>query len=193
MKYHGLPFKINITTIITVLLVVIICIILQYPIEQRRFQGQSARTELLLDTIFKQKKDALANELFAGQERALQASLDEIKQAIEDITLVCLYPVRGTERLCSGVDNYHPVSFAQLPEGDRHHFEELSLNNRWTGMYQRGIEVIGDKLGNLVIYYDFESILLENTRILFYFGLVTLVASVIILLLLNIYLFSFNY
>jgi len=189
MKYYSLPFKINITTIITVLLVAIICIILQYPIEQRRFQGQSARTELLLDTIFKQKKDALANELFAGQERALQASLDEIKQAIEDITLVCLYPVRGTDRLCSGVDNYHSVSFAQLPEGDRHHFEELSLNNRWTGMYQSGIKVIGDKLGNLVIYYDFESILLENTLILFYFGLVTLVASVIILLLLNIYLF----
>ena len=88
MKYHSLPFKINGTTIITVFLVAFICIILQYPIEQRRFEGQSARIELLLDTIFKQKKDDLANELFAGQGRALQASLAEIKQASDDITRV---------------------------------------------------------------------------------------------------------
>jgi signal transduction histidine kinase/DNA-binding response OmpR family regulator len=189
MRYHSLPFKINITTIVTVLLVVIICIILQYPIEQRRFEGQSVRTELLLDTIFKQKKDALANELFAGQDRALQFSLDEIKQAIADITLVCLYRVGGTERLCSGTDNQHPATFSNIPEGNLHHFEELSLNDRWTGIYTSAIEVIGDKLGYLVIYYDFETILRENSRILLYFGLVTLTASMVILLLLNIYLF----
>ncbi len=189
MRYHSLPFKINITTIVTVLLVVIICIILQYPIEQRRFEGQSARAELLLDTIFNQKKDALANELFAGQDRALQFSLDEIKQAIDDITLVCLYRVGGTERLCSGTDNQHPATFSHIPEGNRHHFEELSLNDRWTGIYTSAIEVIGDKLGYLVIYYDFETILRENSQILFYFGLVTLTASIVILLLLNIYLF----
>jgi signal transduction histidine kinase/DNA-binding response OmpR family regulator len=189
MRYHSLPFKINATTIITVLLVAIICIILQYPIEQRRFEGQSARAELLLDTLFKQKKDALANELFAGQERALQSSLEEIKQAVEDITLVCLYRIGGNDRLCSGTDNWHQASFTHIPEGDRHHFEELSLGNRWTGIYTSAIEVIGDKLGYLVIYYDFETILRENSRILLYFGLITLIASVVILLLLNIYLF----
>jgi len=189
MKYHSLPFKINITTIATVFIVVLICIALQYPIEKRRFQGQSARIELLLDTIFQQKKDALANELFAGQERALQSSLLEIKKADEDIVLVCLYRLKNGERLCAGGENGHRVSFSLPPEGDKHHFEELSLNNRWTGVYSRGIEVIGDKLGYLVIYYDFEDILRENSRILLYFGLVTLMASVVILLLLNIYLF----
>ncbi|MBU1565195.1 MAG: response regulator [Proteobacteria bacterium] len=189
MKYHSLPFKINITTIITVFLVAVICIILQYPIEQQRFKGQSARIELLLDTIFKQKKDALANELFAGQERALQSSLDEIKQAFNDITLVCLYQIRGNERRCSGVDNQQLVSFAHIPEGDQHSFEEISLDGRWTGIYKKGIEVIGDKLGYLVIYYDFETIIQENTRILLYFGLVTLTASIVVLFLLNFYLF----
>jgi two-component system, sensor histidine kinase and response regulator len=189
MRYHSLPFKINITTIITVLLVAMVCIILQYPIEQRRFEGQSARAELLLDTIFKQKKDALANELFAGQGRALQSSLDEIKQAIDDITQVCLYRIGGKDRLCSGTDNQHHSSFSHIPEGDRYHFEALSLNDRWTGIYTSAIEVIGDKLGYLVIYYDFETILRENSRILLYFGLVTLTASIVILLLLNIYLF----
>ncbi len=189
MKYHSLPFKINTTTIITVILVAVICIILQYPIEQSRFKGQSARIELLLDTIFKQKKDALANELFAGQERALQSSLDEIKQAFDDITLVCLYRIRGNERLCSGIDNQHNVSFAHIPESGHHHFEELSINDQWTGIYTSGIEVIGDNLGYLVIYYNFEKLLRENSRILLYFGLVTLTASIVVLFLLNFYLF----
>ena len=189
MKYHSLPFKINLTTIVTVFLVAFVCIILQYPIEQRRFKGQAARIEILLNTIFKQKKDDLSNELFAGQERALQSSLEEIKQASDDITLVCLYPIHGNKRLCSGVDNRHLVIFSKIPEGGRHSFEELSLNDRWTGIYTSGIEVIGDKLGYLVIYYDFETIIRENSRILLYFGLVTLIASIVILMLLNIYLF----
>ena len=189
MKYHSLPFKINATTIVTVLLVAVICIILQYPMEQRRFKGQSQRIELLLDTIYKQKKDALANELFAGQERALKSSLDEIKRASDDITLVCLYPVGNKPRLCSGNLNGHAVLFSNIPEGDQHLFEEVSLENRWTGVYQSGIEAIGEKLGYLAIYFNFEPILRENTRILLYFGLVTLAASIVILLLLNVYLF----
>ncbi len=189
MKYHNLPFKINATTIITVLLVAIICIILQYPIEQSRFQGQSARIELLLDTVFKQKRDDLANELFAKQTRALQSSLDEIQAAIEDVTLVCLYPLPDGERLCAGEPNQHRISFETISDDGRHHFEELSLNNQWTGVYLNDIEVIGDKLGYIVIYYNFENILRENTRILLYFGLVTLTASIVILLLLNFYLF----
>ncbi len=189
MKYHNLPFKINATTIITVLLVALICIILQYPIEQSRFQGQSARIELLLDTVFKQKRDDLANELFAGQTRALQSSLDEIQAAIEDVTLVCLYPLLGGERLCAGEPNQHRISPDKIADDGRHHFEELSLNDRWTGVYLNDIEVIGDKLGYIVIYYNFDNILRENTRILLYFGLVTLAASIVILLLLNFYLF----
>ncbi len=188
MKYHSLPFKINAITIITVFLVAVICIILQYPIEQSRFKGQSARIELLLDTIFKQKKDDLANELFANQHRALQSSLDEIKQAFDDITLVCLYRGRGNGHLCSGIDNQHLVNLSNIPDGGRHHFEELSINGQSTGIYTSSIEVIGDNLGYLVIYYNFENILQENSRILLYFGFVTLTASVVVLFLLNFYL-----
>ncbi len=188
MKYHSLPFKINVTTIATVVLVVLICIILQYPIEQRRFQGQAARTELLLDTIFKQKKDVLANELFANQERALRFSIDEIKQASKEITRVCLLRIQSGENLCSGIDNLHQADFSSLPTTGGYFFEEQSINNRWTGIYQNKIEVIGEKLGYLIIYYDFEPTLKENSRILLYFGFVTLTASIVVLLLLNVYL-----
>lgn len=188
MKYRSLPFKINATSIVMVLLLVVVCVVLQYHLEQRRFQGQSARTELLLDTIFKQKKDALANELFAGQERALLASLAEMKKVSDDILRVCLYPLKGSGPLCAGTDTGHRINFAHVPEGHGHRFDQLSLNNRWTGIYASGIEVIGDTLGYLVIYYDFTTILKENNRILLSFVLLIVIAGIAILLVLNIYL-----
>jgi signal transduction histidine kinase/CheY-like chemotaxis protein/HPt (histidine-containing phosphotransfer) domain-containing protein len=189
MKYQSLPFKINVTTIITVFLVAFIFVVLQYRIEQRRFKDQSARVELLLDTVFKQRKNDLANELFAGQERALQASLDEIRRAIEGITLVCIYPTEGNERWCSGADNLHNVFSPTISVGSRYGFEEHSINNRLIGVYQSTIEVIGENFGTLAILYDFEPMLKENKRILHDFGFVALMASIIVLLFLNIYIF----
>ena len=189
MKYQSLPFKINVTTIITVFLVAFIFVVLQYRIEQRRFKDQSARVELLLDTVFKQRKNDLANELFAGQERALQSSLDEIRRAIEGVSLVCIYATEGKEHWCSGADNLHNVFSPTIPAGSRYGFEERSINNRWTGVYQSTIEVIGENFGTLAILYDFEPMLKENNRILHDFGFVALMASIIVLLFLNIYIF----
>ncbi len=190
MKFNSLPFKLNAATIVTVLLVAFGGIVLQYPIEQSRFREQTKRTELLLDTLFHQKRNDLANELFAGQERALQSSLDDIQESIEDITLVCLYPVDGQKEFCSGQENNHV--FHLKNSQDKEHplrFEQIDLGDQLTGIYQNKIEVIGDKLGDLVIYYNFEKILQENKRILLFFGFAILAASILILLLLNFFLF----
>ena len=69
-----------------VLLITVVGLVLQYPVEKKKFKGQIARTELLLDTLYKQKRNDLANEVFAGQKRALKSSLADIQLAVEDIT-----------------------------------------------------------------------------------------------------------
>jgi len=74
-KVNSLLFKINAATVLTVFFVALGGIVLQYPIEQSRFKGQTSRIELLLATLYKEKRNDLANELFAGQTRALQSSL----------------------------------------------------------------------------------------------------------------------
>ncbi len=111
-----------------------------------------------------------------------------MKQVSDDIIRVCLYPLKDTSPLCAGIDNGHRINFAHIPEGHGHRFDQLSLNNRWTGIYASGIEVIGDTLGYLAIYYDFTTILTENNRILLYFVLLIVIAGMAILLVLNIYL-----
>ena len=102
MKIYSLPFKINTATIITAILAALAGIVMQYPVLQSSFNEQIARTELLLDTLYQQKRNDLANELFAGQERALQSSLDDIQEAIEEISLACLYSMEGEKNFQGG-------------------------------------------------------------------------------------------
>ncbi len=190
MKIYSLPFKINTATIITVLLAALAGIILQYPVLQDIFQEQIARTELLVDTLYQQKRNDLANELFANQERALQSSLDDIQEAIKEITLVCLYSVQGEKKLCSGVQNPHLYQPEDVPEnGNGHSFKQFDLDGRLTGMYLNRLEVIGENLGYIAIYYDLATIRDGNIRSLVFFGFTTLAASILILLLFNYFLF----
>ena len=164
MKIHSLPFKINTATIVMVLLTAIAGIVLQYPASQSKFEGQTARTELLLDTLYKQKRNDLANELFAGQKRALESSIDDIQEAVEDITRVCLYSVEGEKIFCAGSENHYILHPENIPlDGNGHSFKQFDLNGRLTGIYLNRIEVIGDNLGYVSIYYDFEKIRDENT------------------------------
>ena len=190
MKIHSLPFKTNAATIITILLAAFVGIIVQYPVEQNRFKSQTERTELLLDILYKQKQNDLKNELFAGQERALRSSLDDIQMAVEDISRVCLYSLEGEERFCSGFRNNHVLHPEKiLNNRNSYSFRKFDLNGRYTGVYINNLEVIGENLGYISIYYDFEGIRDETNRQLVFLGFATFSASLLILFLFNFFLF----
>ena len=190
MKIHSLPFKTNAATIITILLAAVVGIIVQYPVEQSRFRDQTERTELLLDILYKQKQNDLENELFAGQERALRSSLDDIQMAVEDISRVCLYSVEGEERFCSGFTNSHVLHPEKiLKNSNGYSFRKFDLDGRFTGVYINNLEVIGENLGYISIYYDFEGIRDETTRQLVFLGFATFSVSLLILFLFNFFLF----
>ena len=70
-KYKSLRFKINIAIFITCLVIAIIFGAILYPFEIRRHDSHVKKIELLLDTIFQQKYEDFANEIFANQKRAL--------------------------------------------------------------------------------------------------------------------------
>ncbi len=189
MKLNSLAIKLNLATIGTVLLVAVLGILLQYPLEQSRFKSQTARVELFLDTLFKQNKDNMANELFAGQDRALQSSLEDMQEAADGITGACLYSADGARRFCAGRDGGQPLELpAYIPDGG-YRFDQFDSDGRLVGVYTNRIEVIGDTLGYVFITYDFEKIIAENKRILLFFILAILTTSTFILLLLNIFLF----
>ncbi len=190
MKIYSLPFKINTATIITAILAALAGIVMQYPVLQSSFNEQIARTELLLDTLYQQKRNDLANELFAGQERALQSSLDDIQEAIEEISLACLYSMEGEKKFCSGVQNTSISKAEDIPTyGKGHSFQQFDLDGRLTGVYLNHLEVIGEDLGYIAIYYDLATIRDRKINSLIFFGFTTFAASIVILLLFNFFLF----
>jgi len=68
------------------------------PLETERHASHVKKIELLLDTIFQHKKEDIANEMFAGQKRALALTLNDILKvegiaaASVCLTASCFYP-----------------------------------------------------------------------------------------------------
>lgn len=190
MKFNSLPFKLNAVTVVTVLVVGIVCFVLQFPLERSRFEDQTQNIELLLDTLFKQKKNELANEIFAGQEKALSYSLRELQNATQDVIQVCLFNPDHTIRQSYGEETGYVITPELIPpSGSDHHFSHFPLNMRETGLYINTIDLIGESLGHLAIFYDLETIKGQNTRLMLVFGLISLVGSGLIVIMLNVLLF----
>ncbi|MCP4401374.1 MAG: response regulator [bacterium] len=158
MKLNGLHVKINAAIFITCLVIAIIFGAILYPFERRRYQSHVKNIHVLLDIIFQQKYEDLANELFATQVRALTASLDEIV-AIEGIAAVSVYTPDG--KLVLSTDDM-PLGNISVPErralAQSASFVIESYQGRSWGVYTSLIEVIGEKIGYIKMYYEFAGV-----------------------------------
>ncbi len=156
MKPQSLHFKINLVILVTAAVVASLFGAVLYPFEARRYDTQVERIHQLLDTVYLQKSDELANELFAGQERALLASLEEILQ-VGGMAAVSVHLPDG-EVFLSTDDRFR----AGLPEPERRilaarpsTFVKRVIGERSLGVYARRIQVIGREIGYIRMYYDF--------------------------------------
>ncbi|MDH4205930.1 MAG: hypothetical protein OEV45_10405, partial [Desulfobacteraceae bacterium] len=95
MNSKTLRFKINVAIFITCLVIAIIFGAILYPFEIRRHESHVKKIELLLDTIFQHKNEDIANEIFAGQKRALALTLKDILR-VEGIAAASVYLPDGT-------------------------------------------------------------------------------------------------
>ena len=119
MKIRSLRFKINIAIFITCLVIAIIFGTILYPFEIRRHESHVKKIELLLETIFQQKYEDLANEIFAKQKRALAVTLKDILK-VEGIAAISIYLPDGKLFLSS--DAAFAKRFKELNRNTRHPF-----------------------------------------------------------------------
>jgi len=165
---------------ITCLVIAIIFGAILYPFEIRRYNSHVKKVELLLDTIFQQKYEDFANEIFAGQKRALALTLEDMLK-VEGIAAISIYMPDGN--LFSSTDavlsehfkgqnrNLHAKSAFSLTK---------SYQGKSLGIYSREIEVIGQKIGTIEIYYDFEE-LIKETRLAVTIFLTLLLTTLILM------------
>ena len=191
MKSRTLRFKINVAIFITCLVIAIIFGAILYPFEIRRHESHVKKIELLLDTIFQHKNEDIANEIFAGQKRALALTLKDILR-VEGIAAASVYLPDGTLFLSTDVELTENIKVqnqnsAKSPPS----FETGSYQGKSLGIYSRAIEVIGQKIGTVMIYYDFEELTKETRLSVTIFLTLLLTTLILISALLNFMLFRF--
>ena len=87
-------FKINAVIVITCVATAMVWIAISYPFEKKRQQTRLQNIRILLQTIYEQNKDDLANEMFARQEEAIRLTLAKI-QEVEGVAGLSVYDLDG--------------------------------------------------------------------------------------------------
>jgi PAS domain S-box-containing protein len=170
---------------ITCLVTAIIFGAILYPFEIRRHDSHVKKIELLLDTIFQQKYEDLANEIFAKQKRALAVTLKDILK-VEGIAAISIYMPGGKLFLSS--DAEFSKRFKELNQNfgaGSASFVTKSYQGKSLGIYSRGIEVIGQKIADIEIYYDFHELIKETRLSITIFVTLLLTTLILMSLLLN--------
>ncbi len=153
-KSQSLSFRINaiIWTVCAALLVVLIFFL--YGFERQQLKTHIDQSCIFLEALFQQKREFLANEIFANHRQALIHTMTEIG-AVRGIAAVHLFDMDGrlTERVGGGkkidlsADRRTVLDKKPL-------YEEVAIQGRDYLTFTSAIEVIGEKLGYLAIYYD---------------------------------------
>ncbi|MCP4672268.1 MAG: PAS domain S-box protein, partial [Desulfobacula sp.] len=191
MKNKSLGFKINVTILITCLVIAIIFGAILYPFELKRRKSHETKVVLLLDTIFAHKYEDLANEIYAQQLRALKLTLKDI-QTVEGIIAIDIYKPTGSLIISTNDAAFGNLNEAGAAPGpDNITFITLSHQGRSLGIYSRSIEVIGEKIAKVKIYYDLEALDKETRLSIIIFMTLLLTILILISSLLNMMLSRF--
>lgn len=187
----SLPVKINLALLMAVIGIAAIFIAFVYPLECKRTADQVARVNVLLETIYKEKKNDFANAIFADQHLTMVLTLQEIESIVEEITNVCLYDRDGAPQYCSTHMQTIPEGLLPLTRREgQTTFVEYAIENRHFGGYLNTIEIIGERVGYLGISYDLSHIIHENFRLVTLSGAFFFAGLLIIIFLLNFFLFK---
>ena len=153
-RNKSLRVRINASILIVCLFLAALTLITVLPYERKRQEKRLADIQILINAVYQQKKEALANELFAGQTLALQKSLQDM-QAVKQIVRIELFDLEGIFLLSTDETQARPLSgpaMRRLLDGPE--FSRQTMAGRPYAVYQTLIEIIGEKIGFIRVIYD---------------------------------------
>ncbi|MDY6793485.1 MAG: ATP-binding protein [Thermodesulfobacteriota bacterium] len=185
MKFHSFRFKINTAILLTCIVIALFFSAIFYPFEVNRRQSRLERIQLLLNTIFEQKKEELANEIFADQKDALARSLKDV-QSLKDISEVSIYGIDGrlvlstNDKLTAPLSPSEKKALKQAPLVNIINKTDLSFVE-----YSSMIEIIGERVGYFKIHFDLSEMEKESFSYILFFSLLMFSILLITAFLLN--------
>ena len=173
LPQKSLRARINFSILAVCFFLTILTVLTVVPYEQKRREGQLGNIEVLLQTIYQQKREALANEMFAGQKLAMQRSILDI-QAVKQINRVELYTLDGQFLLATDDKPSPPLTETFRDSlSDSFSFTIQEQDSHSYAVFDSLIEIIGEKVGYIKIYYDLEDLQKEFYSMTFLlFGMV---------------------
>lgn len=154
MHPQSLRSRVNIAILAACVAMALFFGLLLYPVESGKRRAGLEKIQLLMTVLYEQNKTALANEVFAGQELALQHSLAGIV-AVKGIVLARVYDLDN--RLLSAMGEGSTVS-AKLPVDEQEIKAPVFWEDHRYGIpcmvFATPIEVIGEKVGYFKMAYD---------------------------------------
>jgi signal transduction histidine kinase/CheY-like chemotaxis protein len=158
LKTGSLILRINVAIWTVCAMIVLVFGLFFYTFERQQRQAQADQAKILLDALYQQKREELANEIFANHREALMRSLLEIR-SIKGIHAVHLFDLGGHLFEWVGFGKREHISEEmrqKLMAGPIIDVVKMEQNQYLT--YAIAIEVIGEQIGYFRIFYDLSDI-----------------------------------
>ena len=154
LRLKSLRSNINAAILATCATIAIIFVSIYYPYEIKRRQAQLESIHVLLDAVYLQKREQLANELFAGQKEALKISLQEMSK-VEGIAGVSVY---GLDATLVGLHGNVPEQLRTIETEEilstQPIFRRISNQGHPYAQYFSTVQAVGERVGYLKMLYD---------------------------------------
>ena len=185
MKFSSLRIKISVAIMLTVFFISLSIATVLYPFEKERRHTRLENIHVLLNTVFNQKKEQIANEIYAGQKEALMLSLTELKE-IKKVSHVLIYDTKGqiTASTAPGADILKMFATIDLKSIDSApEFTKIqTMENHYANFFSP-IEVIGVHVGYIRVLYNLNAFERESRMVVLFFGILFIVLFIIIVFL----------
>jgi methyl-accepting chemotaxis protein len=192
MRSRSLRTKINRAIITTCLIVCGSFAAILYPFELHRREARLEKIQILLSSIFQQRKDELANEIFAGQRLALKNSLQEMLH-VKDLAFLSVFSPEGRLVISTkdSTQAFHPESLGESFNQNSQGFSKRVIKGRSFAEFSAPIDAIGERIGYIKMYYDLSNVEKESTMAIGIFFSLLLLTLLVMAVFLNLFLSRF--
>lgn len=183
-----LRHKINGSIFITFILIAVVFAGIQIPFQHRRLQTVMDKIEILLQTLVERDMDPLANAIFENRAEAVEIRLEQMLK-VQGILLISVFDSAGKLLVSLGAEGISPED-ADLTDISTDGQQEAEMNRAVCHgqnalCYLREIQVIGERIGFIRLYYSLADVEKEQRFSFLIFGCLLSAILVIMLVLLN--------
>lgn len=130
--------------------------------ESKRFKNDMENVRLLCSAVYHQQRESLANEIFSRTMEALRFSLRSILE-VRGIIGAAVYDKQGKPLMSEPELHLPPLSPDEIQRlSQQNQFERIERNGAPAVVFGTDVEVIGECVGFLRIYYDISPLIRET-------------------------------